>query len=390
MIFACKRNRTKILIHQLGIDKHLMGKSNRKFKLIFSVVVLLVCFYFSVFLSHYTYNTDFGLYYSTAKKILDSNTPNTSIYDIDTVDKYSIPEAIENASFPYSMPAAYIMAPLALMPYFKAKSVLIFINILMYLAAIAIALRLGGASGRWFAYPLALLCLWWPFIQNMRQGQVNGILLFLIALAVLAATKNRPTICGIFLAIAALFKLFPIAIAMMLGIKNWRIFASCLFVFVISFLIPGSPKWFQAISNIYGGAYSPIYLWFKQVSLVWFWVYAATIAGSSALIVYRAEDTSYPILTSFAIPAVFLTMPIMEYNHLTLLAFSYSYIIVTTKMPNHLPITSTILAFILISTSFFFLKLLFLKIIVSFGLFLLWAPLAYNLFAAPSASGQNL
>ena len=369
-----------------------MEKSNRKSKLIVGLLVLLVCFNFSVFLSHYTYNTDFQAYYYAARTILDPNTPNISVYDIDTANKYSIPEASEIHAFAfiYSMPVAYIISPLALMTYFKAKSAMIFINILMYLAAIAIALRLGGASRRWFAYPLALLCLWWPFIQNMRQGQVNGILLFLIALAVLAATKNRPTICGIFLAIAALFKLFPIAIAMVLGIKNWRIFASCIFAFGVSFLIPGSLKWFQAISNIYGGAYAPVYLWLKQISLVWFWVYAATIAGVSALVVYRAKDANYPLLTSFAIPAVFLTMPIMEYDHLTLLAFSYSYIIVTTKRSSHLLLISTILSFILISTSFFFFTSLVLNIIVSFSLFVFWATLAYNLSATPSAQGLDV
>lgn len=390
-------NRTKILIHQLGIDKHLMEKDNRKFKLIFSVVVLLVCFYFSVFLSHYTYNTDFGLYYSTAKKILDSNTPISSIYDIDTVDKYSIPEAIENAGFPYSMPAAYIMAPLAFMPYFKAKSVLIFINILMYLAAIAIALRLGGASGRWFAYPLALLCLWPPFIQNIRLGQINAIILFLIALAVLAATKNRPTICGIFLAIAALFKLFPIGIAMVLGIKNWRIFVSCLLAFVISFLIPGSPKWIEAISSYprYYNHYNPIYLCLKQFGFIWFWIYAATIAGFSALIAYRAKDKNYLILTSFAIPAVLLTMPIIEYAHFTLLTFSYAYLLVSAKRSNRLLLTSIVLSFIMIGIPFFLAQLLLLKIIVSkvimlLGLFVGWAALAYNLSTAPSVGGLDV
>ena len=380
-----------------------MEKSNRKFKLIFSVVVLLVCFYFSVFLSHYTYNTDFGLYYSTAKKILDSNTPNISIYDIDTVDKYSIPEAIENAGFPYSMPVAYIMAPLALMPYFKAKAVMIFINILMYLSAITIALKMGRASGRWFAYPLALLCLWWPFIQNMRQGQVNGILLFLIALAVLAATKNRPSICGIFLAIAALFKLFPIAIAMMLGIKNWRIFASCIFVFVISFLIPGSPKWIEAISGYprYYIHYSLIYLWLKQFSFIWFWIYASIIAGFSALVVYRAKDANYPILTSFAIPAVFLTMPILEITHFTLLPFSYAYLLVSAKRSNRLLINSIFISFIMISISFFSKERLFsineellfsintAKVIRFLGLSVFWAALAYNLSAAPSVKGLD-
>ena len=375
-----------------------MEKNNRKIKLIVSVVVLMVlsvCFFISVFLSHHA-NTDFGLYYSTAKKILDSNTPNTSIYDIDTVDKYSIPEAIENAGFPYSMPAAYIMAPLALISYFKAKAAMIFINMLMYLSAITIALKMGRASGRWFAYPLALLCLWWPFIQNMRQGQVNGILLFLIALAVLAATKNRPTICGIFLAIAALFKLFPIAIAMMIGIKNWRIFASCLFVFVISFLIPGSPKWIEAISSYprYYKHYSFIYLWLKQFSLVWFWIYASTIAGFSALVAYRAKDANYPILTSFAIPAVFLTMPILEYPHFTLLPFSYAYLLVSAKRSNRLLITSIFISFIMISISFFSEELLFSintgKVISFLGLSVFWVALAYNLSATSSVGGLNV
>ena len=375
-----------------------MEKSNRKFKLIFSVVVLLVCFYFSVFLSHYTYNTDFGVFYYAASTILDPNTPNISVYDIDTANKYSIPEAtqLHGFTFIYSMPVAYIMAPLALIPYFKAKAAMIFINILMYLSAITIALKMGRASGRWFAYPLALLCLWWPFIQNMRQGQVNGILLFLLALAVFAATKNRPTICGIFLAIAALFKLFPIAIAMMLGIKNWRIFASCLFVFVISFLIPGSPKWIEAISSYprYNIHYSLIYLWLKQISLFWFWIYAATIAGFSALVVYRAKDANYPILTSFAIPAVFLTMPIIEITHFTLLPFSYAYLLVSAKRSNRLLITSIFISFIMISISFFSEELLFsintAKVVRFLGLSVFWAALTYNLSVAPSVEGPTV
>ncbi len=139
-----------------------MKRSNRKFKLIVGVLVFLFCFYFSVFLSHYTYNTDFTAFYYAASTILDPNTPNISVYDIDTDNKYSIPKVTEihAPAFIYSMPAAYIIAPLALMPYFKAKAAMIFINILMYLAAITIILKMGGASGRWFAYPLALLCLW--------------------------------------------------------------------------------------------------------------------------------------------------------------------------------------------------------------------------------------
>jgi hypothetical protein len=366
-----------------------MEKSNKKFKLIFTVLILLACFFFSVFLSHYTYNTDFGLYYFTAKKILDSNTPNSSIYDIDTVDKYSIPEAIENAGFPYSIPAAYIISPLALMPYFKAKSVMIFINILTYIAAIAIVLRLEGSSDRWFAYPLALLCLWPPFIQNIRLGQINAVILFLVAVAVFAATEKRPAICGIYLAIAALFKLFPIGIAMVLGIKNWRIFTSCIVTFGISFLIPGSPKWIEGISNYprYYNHYSPIYLKLNQFGFIWFWIYAATIAGFSALVAYRAKDKNYLILTSFAIPAVLLTMPILEYAHFTLLTFSYGYLLVPAKRSNRLLLTTIFISFIMISISFFLpklsLSLYMIKSIWLLGLFLLWLASLYNLISVP-------
>lgn len=375
-----------------------MERGKIKFKLevsIISLMVLLVCLYISIFLAHYTYNTDFPLYYSTAKKILDSNTPNIEIYNIDTANKYSIPEDMEIASFPYSMPAAYIISPLALIPYFKAKSAMIFINILMYLAAITIALQLGGLSDQWFAYTLAILCLWPPFIQNMRLGQINAIILFLIAVGVFAAAKNRPILCGIFLAIASLFKLFPIGIAMLLGIKNRRIFASCLLAFVISFLIPGSPKWIEAISSYprYYNHYNPIYLWLKQFGFIWFWIYAATIAGFSAFIAYRARSKNYLILTSFAIPSVLLTMPIIEYAHFTLLMFSYAYLIASARRSNRLLLTTIFISLIIISISFFFPKLsLPVYMIKSFrllGLFLLWAALLYNLISVHISNNQT-
>jgi hypothetical protein len=361
-----------------------------KLKLILGVMVLLVCFCFSVFLSPYTYNSDFPVFYYAANTILDPNVPNTSVYDIDTNNRYSMPEAMgKNHVFLFSMPGAYIMAPLALMSYFRAKSVMIFINILMYLAATLIALRIGGASGRWFAYPLALLCLWPPFVQNLRHGQINAILLFLIAVAVLAATKNSPVLSGVFLAIATLFKLFPIAIAMVLGIKNWRIFVSCVVVFGVSFLIPGSLKWFHAISNIYP-AYNPIYQWLKQFNPSLFFIFAAAIAGITALIIYKVKGTNYPLITSLAIPAVFLTMPIIEYYHLTLLTFSYAYLIASLKRFNRLILTSYFLSIILISIPFFHIKSVSSKSFVLLGLFVFWGALAYNLSGFSFMRDQNV
>ena len=355
-----------------------------KFKLILTTIILLLCLFFSIFLSRYTYNSDFAVFYHASSTILDPGRPNTSVYEIGDASTYSIPEAIgKNHIFVYSMAVAYIMTPLALMPYYTAKSAMIFINILLYLAAISIVLKLGNASGRWFSYSLALLCLWSPWIQDLRQGQVNAILLFLIAVAVLAAVKNRSNLCGILLAFATLFKLFPIAIAMVFGIKNWRIFISCIVCFAVSFLIPGSFKWFQAISNIYP-AHNPIYLWLKPLGLGYFVFYVVVIAGLTALFAYRMKIVNYPMLASLAIPAVFLTMPIVEFNHLAILPFSYAYLIAFFKTSNRLLLICLLLSFLLISAPFFIVTSMSVKVFAFLGLMVLWVGLTGYLFAAPA------
>jgi hypothetical protein len=270
-----------------------MGLKNSKMNILV-MLVLILCYWFSIFISNYTYCTDFPVFYYAASTIVDPNTANEAVYERDSANKYNIPESrAAHFDFIYSMPVAYIMAPLALLPYYTAKAVMIFVNILMYLGAVAIALRLGGATGRGFVYPLAFSCLWMPFIENLRFGQVNAIMLFLVSVAALAATKKRPALCGTLLGIAALFKLFPIAIAMVLGLKDWRIFVACAVVLGASFLVPGSLEWLPAIGNIYPGGYSPIYLWLKEFGSLWFFCYAGGIAGVTALVVHRAKKASF-------------------------------------------------------------------------------------------------
>jgi hypothetical protein len=191
-----------------------------KFCWIMIVMILLFSFwYLSSYLSYSFNGTDFPTFYYAASTIIDNDTPGRAVYEIDFENKYNIPE-MPIRDFIYSIPSAYIMAPLALMPYYTAKSVMIFINILTYLGGVAIALRLGGATGRNFFYLFALSTLWMPSIINLLYVQVNAVLFFLISVAILAATKNRPISCGTLLGIAAMFKLFPVAIAMVLGLKN--------------------------------------------------------------------------------------------------------------------------------------------------------------------------
>jgi hypothetical protein len=352
--------------------------NNKNFKIALIIFVLILSWNISKFIAQHGTAADFPIFYYAASTILDNNSPHSAVYEIDYKNKYNIPEPRPlHIDFIYSLPAAYILSPIALMPYYTAKSAMIFTNIMMYLGGVIIALRLGKASERPFLYLLSFSCLWFPFIKNLVFGQVNAILFFLIAVAVLLATKNRPIWCGILLGIAMLFKLFPVAIAMVLGLKNWRIFAACALIFCGSLIIPGSLQWFSVIGNIHPAGYTPIYLWLKEYSIIWYVCYAGSIAGITALVAYQSRQESYPVLASYAVPAMFLTMPLVQYNHLTILMFPFVYLLTVSlqkisEKSNILQIFSIIISMAIIQLQLPFSRL--------FGLYLLWIVLTWRLF----------
>lgn len=357
-------------------------------KLIMALGVTVFVVALSVWLARFTVGSDFPVFYNAAGKIINQTTSNTAIYNIDIVNKH-MPEQVQMNAFIYSMPLAYILSPLALMPYYTAKSLLILVSIICYFFAIAMILHLNRATDRWFFYPLLLSSLWLPFIQDLRSAQVNCIILLLVSIASIFATKERACLCGSLLSLAALIKLFPLAIAMVLGLKNWRIFVSFAFFFAASFLIPGSAGWYTAIGNIHQADLMPLYLFTSQSGIAWFGLYVIFVAGLTALIAYRTISTDYPLLISFTIPAVFLTMPILEYYHLTLLMFSYIYLLTSKYKNNRLLIISVIISFAMISIAFFYSRAsiefvvnpFLSKALVTIGLVSLWGVLALKLSA---------
>jgi hypothetical protein len=362
-----------------------------RLKAVFYMSILALLLMFSLFLSHFIVDSDFPVYYYAASTIIDSNSPNKSVYEVDTFNKYFLPEHVEPAAFIYSMAAAYIFAPMALMPYYIAKALMIFINIVAYLGALIIILRLNRVSGRWFIYSLALSCLWIPFIQNLRSGQVNALLLLLVAIAASSVIQKRPILCGLFLGVASLFKLFPIGIAMILGLKNWRIIATCILVFSATFLIPGALEWFPALGNMCN-IYTPFYPKLTRFGSAWFYLYVIIIAGTTALITYRCKGENYAMIISFAISAVLLTMPIIQYYHLTLLIFTYIYLITSENRNNRILITANIVSAVLISFSFiftgasdsFYVRPHLSYSLLWIGLFLSWTSLAWRLNKIPT------
>lgn len=354
------------------------------------MVILLFLAIFSLVLSHFTFDSDFPLYYYAARTIIDPNSPNESIYLLDTFNRFSLPEHVNPPAFIYSMGAAYLLAPLAFMPYYLAKAMMILLNVVTYVGALFIIARLNGASGRSLFYPVVLSCLWLPFLQNLRAGQVNALMLVMVAIAVFWAINKKPVLCGIFIGIASLFKLFPFVIAMVLGLKNWRIVVACALFFCSTLLLPGSLAWFDALGDIYK-IYTPFFPKLTNYGMNWYLIYVLIIAGTTAFIAYRCKGENNAILISFAIPAGLLIMPIIHYYHLTLLIFTYIYIITSENRTNRLLITANILSALLISLSFFFtpvssrfvvrpyLSYTFLMI----GLFLTWVSLAWKLYRNP-------
>jgi hypothetical protein len=126
---------------------------------------------------------------------------------------------------------------------------------------------------------------------NSIVRQVNGLLFLLVAMAILAVENDRPFFSGVLLAIASLFKLFPIIIAIILGIRNWRILAGCLAAIIISLLIPGSLKWLSLLSTVNPidipiNFYTAAYQWLGSYSLLLFAFFSGSIGIITVLVAF--------------------------------------------------------------------------------------------------------
>jgi hypothetical protein len=290
------------------------------------ILALIVVASVSIFLSRHYVGTDFPSYYYVANTILDPNVKNEAIYSfID--NKYGIPEKEirHQYSLRYSVLAACLLAPLALLPYYAAKSFMIFLDIAAYIT---------GVAGRYFLYPLAISCLWAPFLNSIVHVQVNGILFLLVATAVLAVEKDRPFVSGVLIAIATLFKLFPMMIVIPLGVRDWRVLPVFTAAIAASFLIPGSMKWLYLLGTVNPvdvpkEFYTAAYQWLGSYSLLLFAVYSGTIGAVTLIIAYLSRDSDSFLLASFGISAAFVMMPVVEYHHLTFLVLPYIYLAFT-------------------------------------------------------------
>lgn len=341
--------------------------------------VTIICVSFSYWYSRYVSYTDFPVLYNSATYYLKEKSALEDIYGIWISHTYHLPEGTNHGKFIYSPVGLILLSPLGYFDYYNAKTILMSFNMLSYILSIYLILKLFELPKRWFIYFFSLSFFWKPFWVDVMFGQINSILLLLITFAVYNVKNKNPLISGSLIGLAASFKLFPIGIAMTLGIRNFRVFLGCALFSILLLTLPGSIKWFSAINDNHFIELSPAYQLLDTVNPNLGYIYSATISLITAIIIYKSNVYDPLEIVSYSIPAIFLAAPVIEYYHLTLLIISYLFLMNYAKNNNRLiHVLIPLLSFSLITLGYFWreLNLIAKQEIYYISIFLLW--LAYT------------
>lgn len=153
---------------------------------------------------------DFKAYYIAADMLRTGK----DFYDVEQqkqeVEARGLPP---NESFYIYPPLlAILFLPLTTLPIHTAAQVWFFLNLILYVVSLVVLWRtldLGRLSRH-----LGLLCtlafLFPPALFTLYKGQVNILVLLLLALTLLCYKSERPILAGLFLGLGAMVKLMPL------------------------------------------------------------------------------------------------------------------------------------------------------------------------------------
>jgi alpha-1,2-mannosyltransferase len=146
---------------------------------------------------------------------------------------------------PFAAPFIYppffsvVMKPLAYLPFDSAFIAWKIIMVLLLGVAVMLSLKLGGIPiGRKLALMLGVgLFSYYPLGDSLFMGQIDCLILFLLAASVWLLAKNQPLVSALCFAIATLLKLTPVlAIPLFLFHRRWKwlgayaAWMACLFI----------------------------------------------------------------------------------------------------------------------------------------------------------------
>jgi hypothetical protein len=195
--------------------------------------------------------TDFFINY-TAATVLDEG---GNIYDVASLREASQLAEPPATSFDFgSLFVTYITPPfhvLLLLPfvplgYDNARTAFLLLNHVLLFSSLAIILRASRAD--WLRspqLPFALLLVFTlePIYVSLELGQVDSVILFLIAVSLWAYKSGRNIIVGLCLALAAMIKLSP---ALLIVYFLWKREFSILVSALVTALLVGTISWMAA------------------------------------------------------------------------------------------------------------------------------------------------
>jgi len=151
----------------------------------------------------------------------------------------------------YAPAVAWALRPLAALPREQALKIWFLINAAALLAAVALyacAARLRGRHAAALGILLLVAFRFWPTTCNLAMGQVNCLLLTLVAGMMLADSRGRMGTVAVLIALAALVKLWMIAAGIHLVVRRkWGAAFGCGVAFAgllaLSFALVGWQEW---------------------------------------------------------------------------------------------------------------------------------------------------
>lgn len=302
-----------------GHIRLILKNKSKKIKLFIFLYIIILTISISINNAKTSPTQDFAAFYCAGRIIMDESTSIGEVYNLYSLKSLCSNKGlnVEPLDFLYSPVFAYGFSTFSFLPYELSKIVFNITNLLMYLISIILILRLCSIENRIFILILSLL--WIPFYINQYWIQSNIMLLFLLVLGVQFATRNKVFISGLLFALTILIKLFPLAVVMVIGIKNWRILASCLITLTISFFLFDMTPWIEAVKKTQHPNYTPIYHLLNNMNSFYYLIYVAIIAGITAIIAYKIRKSDYITLASLSIPASLLVSPVVGGYYLVLL-----------------------------------------------------------------------
>lgn len=194
---------------------------------------------FLVYLTLESYQIDFRSFYLAGKSVLQGLDPYLNYVGVRP--EFYGPINAETAPFSgfrYPPLAALLFAPLGWLPYATAKA--------LFTLGMLIALGLLGfglVQRSRFAIPgeaLLFMIVSFPVLALVERGQVDSLLVYLVALAYWLSQRRRWAVLAAFLlAFAGVFKIFPLLALIFYGVRRqWKVVAATLLWVIALFTLP--------------------------------------------------------------------------------------------------------------------------------------------------------